>query len=410
MKIAVTLYKSNTLANGEHPLMVRVTHNKTRKYLSLGISCLPSLWNSEKNHPKKNHPDKKRIESIIAKKIAQYHTKHLEMIAQDKPFSAEALIKAVENTRTFTQFFPFLDELIDRLVKSGKINTSLNYRKVKSTLIQFVSKQFPSTGNEQLLFTDINQQFLLKYETHLRERGLVDNTLAAYFRVIRATLNKAVKENLLKEDYYPFRDFKVAKFNTATKKRAMSKEELKKLATLSIAPGSALYNAQQFFLFSYYGRGINFRDMAFLKWGDIVEDRVFYERAKTGKRMEFKLSAPAQAIVDHYRPQGAHDNEDYIFPVLNKGDHRTPIEINSRVHTVSYHFNKNLKKLASLAGININLTKSVARHTYATVLKMSGVSTSKISEAMGHANPKITQIYLKSFGLEVIDEANEHLL
>ena len=409
MKIAVVLYKSNTLANGEHPLMVRVTHKKTRKYISLGISCPPSLWNPEKNKPRKNHPDKKRIEGIIAKKIAQYDTKHLEMVAQDKPFSAEALINAV-NGRTFTQFFPFLDELIDRLVKSGKINTSLNYGKVKRTLIQFVSKQFPATDSEQLLFTDLNQQFLLKYEAHLRERGLVDNTLSGYFKVIRATLRKAINENLLKEDYYPFRDFKISKFNTATKKRAISKEALKKLAQLPIAPGSALYNAQQYFLFSYYGRGINFRDMAFLKWVDIVDGRVFYERAKTGKRMEFKLSEPAQAILAHYRPQIPYDKEDYIFPILDKYVHRTPEEINNRVHTVSYHFNKNLKKLALRAGININLTKSVARHTYATVLKMSGVSTSKISEAMGHANPRITQIYLKNFGLDVIDEANEHLL
>ena len=147
--------------------MVRVTHKKTRKYVSLGISCSPSLWNAEKHQPRKNHPDKKRLKAIITKKIAQYDTKHLEMVAQDKSFSAEALINAVENERTFTQFFPFLDELIERLVKSGKVNTSLNYGKVKRTLIQFVSKQFPSTDNEQLLFTDINQQFLLKYETPL---------------------------------------------------------------------------------------------------------------------------------------------------------------------------------------------------------------------------------------------------
>lgn len=410
MKIAVVLYKSNTLANGEHPLMVRVTHKKTRKYVSLGISCPPSLWNSEKHQPRKNHPDKKLIDAIIAKKRSQYDAKYLEMVAQDKPFSTEALINAVENGRTLTQFFPFLDELIERLVKSGKVNTSLNYSKVKRTLIKFVSNQFPSTDSEQLLFTDINQQFLLKYETHLRERGLVDNTLSAYFKVIRATLNKAVKENLLKKEYYPFRDFKISKFNTATKKRAISKEELKKLAKLTIAPGSSLYNAQQYFLFSYYGRGINFRDIAFLKWSNIVKGRVFYERAKTGKLMQFKLSEPVQAILDRYRPQIPYDKEDYIFPILDKHVHRTPEEINNRVHTVSYHFNKNLKKLACRAGINIKLTKSVARHTYATVLKMSGVSTSKISEAMGHANPRITQIYLKNFGLDVIDKANEHLL
>ena len=44
MKIAVILYKTNTLANGEHPLMVRITQNKTRKYISLGIPVTNPGW------------------------------------------------------------------------------------------------------------------------------------------------------------------------------------------------------------------------------------------------------------------------------------------------------------------------------------------------------------------------------
>ena len=47
----------------------------------------------------------------------------------------------------------------------------------------------------------------------------------------------------------------------------------------------------------------------------------------------------------------------------------------------------------------------VARHTYATVLKRSGVAIPVISEAMAHTTPDITQVYLKSFADEVIDAA-----
>lgn len=63
-----------------------------------------------------------------------------------------------------------------------------------------------------------------------------------------------------------------------------------------------------------------------------------------------------------------------------------------------------------MAGISVNVTTYVARHTYATVLKENKVPTSVISEAMGHANPMVTQTYLKSFDNEVIHEANKHLL
>ncbi len=72
--------------------------------------------------------------------------------------------------------------------------------------------------------------------------------------------------------------------------------------------------------------------------------------------------------------------------------------------------NKDLKEIAALAKIDFNLTTYVARHSYATVLKRSGVSTAVISEALGHQNEKTTQIYLDSFENAVIDEADKFLV
>ena len=401
MRIAAILYKSNKLANGEYPLMIRVAHKKTKKLVSLGISCHASLWNADKNEPKRNHPHKKRIEELIARKIAQYHNKYLELAEENKPFSPEALIKAIEGSKAATHLFPFLDELIGRLMKSGKISTADTYKTNRNTLRQFTSKQ--------LLFTDIDHRFLSKYESYLRERGLAHNTIADRFTTLATIINKAIQEQLLHKDYNPFKDFKSPK-RTATQKRAISKRDVKKIERLSVAPESNLYNAQQYFLFSYYGSGINFRDMAFLKWSDIEKGRVSYTRAKTGNLIQFKLLAPAKAILDHYRPKTPYSKEDYIFPMLDKRVHRTPVEIHRQLKKVLNRFNKSLKELANLAGINVNLTTYVARHTYATVLKMSEVDADKISEAMGHANPRITQIYLENFANELIDETDRHLL
>jgi len=52
----------------------------------------------------------------------------------------------------------------------------------------------------------------------------------------------------------------------------------------------------------------------------------------------------------------------------------------------------------------------IRRHSFATVLKRSGVSTSIISESLGHSSEKITQIYLDSFENEQIDAAMANLL
>ena len=72
--------------------------------------------------------------------------------------------------------------------------------------------------------------------------------------------------------------------------------------------------------------------------------------------------------------------------------------------------NSELKEIARLAQLDANLTTYVARHTYATVLKKSGIPTAVISEALGHKSEFITQTYLKSFENEVVDLANECLL
>jgi hypothetical protein len=101
--------------------------------------------------------------------------------------------------------------------------------------------------------------------------------------VLRALLNKAIQAKRMKKDHYPLDNFSLGKFITLTQKRAMSKEDLKQIIDLPLAPGSKLQVARDYFLFSYYGRGMNFRDMAVLKWKQIVKDRVVYKRLKTGK-------------------------------------------------------------------------------------------------------------------------------
>jgi len=56
------------------------------------------------------------------------------------------------------------------------------------------------------------------------------------------------------------------------------------------------------------------------------------------------------------------------------------------------------------------LTTYVARHSYATVLKRSGVSTSIISESLGHSSERVTQVYLDSFENKQINDAMKNLL
>ena len=66
--INILCYKSKTLANGEHPLMLRVCKDGKKKYISLGLSIAEQYWDFTKNKPKLNCPNKEYIETLIANK------------------------------------------------------------------------------------------------------------------------------------------------------------------------------------------------------------------------------------------------------------------------------------------------------------------------------------------------------
>lgn len=59
--LTTVLYTSKTLSDGTHPLMLRLTKNRRIKYISLHISLDAKFWDFDKIRPKRNCPDKERI-------------------------------------------------------------------------------------------------------------------------------------------------------------------------------------------------------------------------------------------------------------------------------------------------------------------------------------------------------------
>lgn len=64
--------KLKVLSDNELPLMLRVTKDRKRKYVSLGISVNPEHWDFSKNQPKAECPNHEYIELLIADKLKEY--------------------------------------------------------------------------------------------------------------------------------------------------------------------------------------------------------------------------------------------------------------------------------------------------------------------------------------------------
>ncbi len=68
----VVCYRSKILADGTSPIMLRLTKDGKRKYISLHLSANQSQWDFKKNTPKRNCPDRDAILNVIERKSRQY--------------------------------------------------------------------------------------------------------------------------------------------------------------------------------------------------------------------------------------------------------------------------------------------------------------------------------------------------
>lgn len=387
------------LSNGNYAVYLRILKDRKQKKISLGLHCKEENFINEsftKQHPNYQLENEMllKLKSRALEIIRNYQVSQTDFTLVEFEESFRGIKKETE-----IKVFDFFDEIIDEMNRSGRIGNAQAYKDTKDSLLKF--------SNNKIVFKDITPTFLEKYEVFLRENGNKNGGIAFKMRELRAIFNKARKRNIIPKDLYPFEEYKISKLKTESRKIALSLEEYKKIKNVDLSNNPELIEAYNYFMFSIYTRGMNFKDMMTLKWSDIQNNRIFYVRSKTKGKLNFEIIPPVQEILDFYKSQNR--STDYVFPILLKDD-LTPIQIANRHHKVLRRYNSKLKKIAQLVGINKMPTSYVARHSFATILKMSGTSIEKISEMMGHTDVSITITYLKEFSNEDLDIENRKFI
>lgn len=400
--INVVCYKWKTLANGEYPLMLRICKDGKKKYQSLGISVLPRYWDFTRNKPKPNCPNKEYIQKIILDKQTELQQRMLEFNSEQKEYTTTTLLNDENKRFELKTVCQFYQELIEQCKSNDKCGNRLIYKSSYNSLKVFTRNQL------DIPFSAIDVSWLNKYEKWLRSKGNKETTMSLMFRTLRSAYNKAIKAKCARKSDYPFDEYKINKFDTKTQKRAIAKTEVLKFTKEVDNIGKRQYVqlSKDIFIFSYLCGGINFTDIANLTKVNITNGRIHYIRQKTGKLIKLGISEEAMQIIKKYESE----SKGYLFPILNANIHKTPLQKQNRIHKMLGKINKNLKLIAAQLNVDANMTTYVARHSFASVLKKSGVSIALISEALGHSDLSTTQVYLDSFDNEQIDAAMQNLL
>ena len=273
-----------------YPIMLRLTKSGKRKYVSLGVSVKEENWDFNKNIPKRNCPNRDTILSVIEKRTAEYRAQINEFMVENKDYTLETLVQRAESSLRNMTVGNYLDLFISQLAKENRIGYAESFKGLKSSLLLYCKSL-------DIKFSAIDNQWLKGYELHLKKEGKARNTIGIRFRSLRALYNKAIADEVVKKDYYPFETFRISQFHEQTKKRAIKREDIKRIIDLDLRTitnyrSPYLELGRDLFVFSYLSCGINLADMARIRYADIFNGRLQYHRKKTNKLITCKLQEP----------------------------------------------------------------------------------------------------------------------
>ncbi len=398
--IKITL-RNKVNSKGEKPVVLRIVKNRKSKTITLGLNCKDEDWDKVNNKFKRTYPNANKRNRVLMK----LEDKALQIIDEYMLEGYDFTLTQFENkfrgksSNETTVSELWLEKIAD-LNLASRTGYARVYKEVYNSFFKF-------TKNKTILFRDITPTLLDKYETYLRSRNNTDGGIGVKMRQIRALYNDAIKKEVVQRKHYPFKVYKISKLKGQNIKKALTREEFRRMEEIDISMLPHLINTKNYMIFSYYTGGMNFADMLKLTWDNIDDERINYTRSKTKKNFSVQILEPVRKVLEYYRSQNRGTK--YVFPIL-LSENLTPIQIENRKHKVLKKFNRELKEIAKIQEVNKNVTSYVIRHSFATNLKFAGVSTDVISDAMGHKSVEITNAYLKRHSNETVDNEMKKLL
>ncbi len=406
LTVKLLLDKRRQRKDKSYPLVMRVVINSKSVQIPSGYTLLENDWDNKNQKIKSScnqFDNLTRVNNLLSKKKSKAFDVLTKLDEEGElDFMPMSEVKAAilgEKAKGKSSVFDFINQLTEEMTTAGKQGNARVYKMLSNRLEAL-------TDGKAIKFDNINYAFLQRFENAHFANGGTKGGLSVYMRTLRAIYNKAIKMGVANQSRYPFKDYKIK--NGTPERKSLSEEEFQKLLEADLKPNSPLERSREYFLASFYLRGMNWMDMALLRLGDIEGDleRIRYTRQKTGKGFNVKINARLKPILERFI-EGRTDKEEFVFPILNLSyspEHYPTAILNKRKKLNGY-----LKTIAKNIGIS-PFTIYTARHTYATMGKRKGVPTAIIQESLGHTTEAVTQNYLDSFGNDIIDKYDDLIM
>ena len=424
---AIMLEKRMPRKDGHYPVKLRVTFDRKQKFYTIRyvpekiiedfteyqkfwirkVDKSISMTEQEFRRVRKDNPLEPYKTMTIY--IQTQEKEAQDTIAMIKQFTFEVFEeKYFSQAKDDQDVFAAIESKANALRKDGRIGTAITYECTLNSLKNFTKK-------DKYPFREIAVMFLKEYEKWMLapkvikqktksgeelEKTVIKSktTVSMYLRCLKAIFNESAPEGTV----YPFGKGKYMIPSWNHNKRALTQADVAKIACCSVVDGSMEHRSRDLWLFSYLCNGMNFKDIANLKFSNIKDDTIVFERAKTAKSgdevidITVIITRQIGRIMDRWKNTRGNQ-EQFIFPILQVG--MTPSQQHKNIAQLIKNTNKYMKRICIALEIP-EATTYVARHSFATVLKRSGASVEYISESQGHRNISTTQNYLADFEID----------
>ena len=436
------------------PIYMTISQNrKVARYCTKVEIPSSNCWNAEKEcvYARASTPNAKRQN----KELDRLKSKAIEAenIVKDSgiEITAKAIIDVFRKLETNTlknrfSFFEFVEESVVNAYNNRQYAIYRKYDIFLRRLKSFVNGVKPEecylrknqtdpnqeSEEKDLLFTDINYQFLTDYELYLHQlpnncqKGILlkQTTIRKEMATFKALFAKGVnckEDEGLKIGRNPFEKYKCKRGKPKLKAK-LTREELDALEALDLPEQSPIWHARNCFIFAYYTGGIRFGDVIQIRgcFISMVEGnyRLRYTMDKTSKERDDILNPEAIEILEKYIDLD-NPTTKYVFPYLNNNapyakaitpeerDALSPDEtkhLKQNIGSKNALVNKYLKELAEMAGINKHLSTHIARYSTGNTLRIKGAPIYNIMDVYGHESVETTEGYVNGNDTAIRDK------
>ena len=334
---------------------IEVTWKKERVRLSTGVSVLKQQW---KGGEVVNHPEEDELNAKIRSLMKTMQEK-LNHMAESNGEINLSVLKATRKAKVIGGRTDFLDWLEDRIAKRPiKESTRKHHMTVLKSLREF---------GKIKTFTDVTSRNIKLWDDYIRSLDKVNcqASVHGYHKRLRPYIQEALELQLI--DVNPYANVKIPR-GKSEGIRFLTEEERNRIEELELF--GMMETTRDMFIFSCY-TGLAYSDLIKIKKEDVFQKGDDFcirdKRTKTGNQYTIVLLPKALAILRKY---------DYNLNRLS-----------------NQKCNEQLKLIAHMAKIHINLTMHVGRHTFATWALSKGVGIQVVSKMLSHSDISMTEKY-----------------